>query len=470
MSFRHLRTTILGFLISFAVFMSLTQLALSEESYVIEKATPVVNAQLAESLSLTGVSDVHNKLNARGDGTGILVIDDWGNVTSGAPHGEAVLDVIRATAPGADVWLCKLDFALALMNDFTGCLLEMEERDLPVDVVNMSFSMGDKFYKSACGTELTQFGRAIHRFAQQGIIFVAASGNQGEKNGLRFPACHNDVISVAATYDAGGSKMVFQSSEFSCRDDSDLDKITCYSNVSNYLDLLAPGTVVSTPSNPRFGGTSAAAPVVSGVVSLMVSQNSQLTKQQVVSTLRNTGKSIYDAKLRRSFSRIDAYSALQSVVGVASNNQPSAGINIREQSLASFDANQNTIIEDAEFFKAVESWIAKRITDQLFFNLIDAWTSRSVLAAIETRVPLQIQSTPTALYFNRSSSSEVARLNIFDLSGQLISTQMSSGRSLRWNLQNFQGRAVANGVYVYTVSYMLDGEPIHETGKVSVLR
>ena len=474
MSFRHLRAfAFVSLFLAFAL-ASFNYSAVSNESSLIEKAPQIVKAQLAESLSLTGVSQVHSKLNTTGTGTGILVIDDWGNTTSGAPHGESVLDVIRATAPGADVWLCKLDFALALMNDFTGCLLEMEERELPVDVVNMSFSMGDKFYKTSCGTELTEFGRTINRFAEQGIIFVAASGNQGEKNGLRFPACHNDVISVAATYDSGGSKMVFQSSEFTCRDDSDLDKITCYSNISSYLDLLAPGTMMSTPSNPRFGGTSAAAPVVSGVVALMLSQNAGMTKQQVVSTLRNTGKSIYDTNLRRSFSRVDAYAALESVVGSATNNQtrnqPAVGISVHEQSVASFDANQNAVIEDGEFFQAVESWIDQSITDQLFFSLIDAWTSKAVLATINERPKLQIQSTRNSLHFTRSTSGTRAALQIYDTNGKLISSQVNTGQTLRWNLQNSRGQRVANGIYFYTFSYELNGEMISETGKVSVLR
>jgi len=466
--------TTLAIIITFA--FSLT--ASAADNFRIVKAAPLVSAQLAESLAITGVSQAQNAFHLDGKNVGILVIDDWSNLHGGSPHGQSVVEVLRATAPEADIWLCKLDFTIALMNDFTGCLREMETRKLPIDIVNMSFSMGDKFYSTACGNDLTSFGRAIHDYAKEGILFIAASGNQGAQNGLRFPSCHTDVISVAATYDADGSSMVFQSSEFSCRDRSKLDQITCYSNIASYLDLLAPGTIVSTPSNNRFGGTSAAAPVVTGIVALMLSQDPGMNKSDVLRTLRDTGKQVYNSHLRKSFTRVDAYGALQRVVSASNarvnsntNTDEADGITINQQSVANFDANQDGYIDDHEFFDVIESWIRKSISTALFFQLVDVWSSESVVAT-ETpeRVGVVLNSTPTAIFFRAQGEVDHVSLQIYNTEGRLISTQVESGDLLRWDLMNASGRAVANGVYLYVIQMERDGEITKQQGKVVVLR
>lgn len=469
------RSSLLGaFIIIAAVVLLANVTAYSQHNFILEKAEPVVRAQLAESLSVTGVHRVKSNLSVNGEGAGVLIIDDWNSSFHGSPHGNSVLEVIQAIAPEADVWLCKLDFALALMPDFVGCLREMETRRLPVQIVNMSFSMGDKFYQNSCGNDMTEFGREIHRFAQKGVTFVSAAGNQGVKDSLRFPACHTDVISVGATYDVDGGSLTFQSAEFSCKDSAKLDKITCYSNVANYLDLLAPGTTVSTPSNARFGGTSASAPIVTGVAALMVSENRNLSKSQILQTLRNTGKPIYDAGTRKSFSRIDAFAAVSAIVNPGSRIGPSQGVVITEKNIINFDGNNNGRIEDLEFFGALEAWIREEIDNLIFFQLVDAWTQQVLVQTVEEKPTfeptVQINTAPNHIIFTASNYARLTNVMIHDAAGRQVYAGSAEGNLLRWDVRSSRGSILANGVYFYTLFVEIDGHMTRQTGKMAVIR
>ncbi|MBI3642984.1 S8 family serine peptidase [Candidatus Acetothermia bacterium] len=449
------------------------QILFAHGNYQFEKVEPVVQGQIAESFSVTRVDDAHQQLKADGKGVGILVIDDWNSLFPGAPHGESVFEIVRATAPDADIWLCKLDFSVAIISDFTGCLDEIEAKKLPVKVVNMSFSMGDKLYANHCGTDLTEFGRAIHRLSQQGILFVSSAGNQGSKGSLRFPACHEDVISVGATYDFDGSQLNFESDDFSCSDTPKMDSITCYSNVAKYLDLLAPGTTVSTSVNPRFGGTSASAPLVTGIIAMMLSKNPKLTRAELIQTLQDTGQSIYEKNLRKSFSRVDAYSAIQAISPESALGSRLVAPAASQQDVSGFDLNHNALIEDGEFFKAVDKWIGRQINDTLFFQVLDAWTSQVAVQSNESdhgnKKPFRLSYSGRSVQFAAGVDTDRMSLEIYDSNGRKIYADQSSCAELRWNFQSSGGRVVANGVYLYVLGLERDGRVVQHTGKVAVL-
>jgi len=398
----------------------------------------IVRAQLAESLPLIGVDRVHRELGIAGSGVEVLIIDDWASA-EGSMHGEAVADILRAVAPGATIRFCKLDFSRQDAGDIAACLLEAMRLHPRIRVVNMSFAVGDRAFDRPCGFFENTLARAIRRLLLRGVIFVAASGNDGLRGALRFPACMPEVISVGASYDLSGP-VEFRNDQLYCQEVAAVDRVTCYSNVAGYLDLVAPGTVVSTPSAPAFGGTSAAAPIVSGVVALMLSADPSLDGRAVVELLRQTAASAFDPSSGRLFPRVDAYRAVRAVLPPM------------RSTLSRFDTDGDGFIDDVELFRAIDLWVAAQIEDGLFFALIDHWVRGVPLGAsgLGGAAPLR----------------GAEELRIFDLGGhRLIKLRRASSREIQQLL-----RRLANGVYLYVAVVRTEDKPTVRVGKLMVLR
>jgi hypothetical protein len=401
-----------------------------------------VRAQLAESLPLIEVDRVHQELGLIGSGIEILIVDNWVPI-GGLIHGEAVVDVIRAVAPGARLHLCKLDFSRQGSEDIAACLLEAVRQYPGIRVVNMSFAVGDRAFHQPCGFFENSLARAIRRLSRMGVVIVAASGNDGLRGALRFPACLPEVISVGASYDLSGP-VEFKSEQVYCRDIASIDKVACYSNVAGYLDLVAPGTVISTPSAPNFGGTSAAAPLVSGVVALMLSADPSLDASTVVELLQQTAASAFDPSSARLFPRVDAYRAVRAVL---LPSPPTTSLLI-----AQFDTDGDGWIDDSEFFRAIDLWVAAQIEDELFFALIDHWVRG---------VPLGTSGQSIGTLLRGAED-----VRIFDLQGRkIMEFRRASSRELRQLL-----RGLANGVYIYAATVRIAGHPVIRVGKLIVLR
>lgn len=129
------------------------------------------------------------------------------------------------------------------------------------DIINLSWSQGS----------ITPGQMAILDEAKsRGIIIVASAGNQG-KNALSFPAAYDGVIAVGAT--------------------TNTDAVWEHSNFGNYIDVMAPGdniyttTALSDHSYGPGSGTSFSAPIVSGFIGLLLSQNNN--PEKVISVLKN---------------------------------------------------------------------------------------------------------------------------------------------------------------------------------------
>ncbi|OGF53979.1 MAG: hypothetical protein A2Z21_05170 [Candidatus Fraserbacteria bacterium RBG_16_55_9] len=406
-------------------------------------AVEEVQAQLAESLPLIGVDRVHRELTITGSGVGVFVLDDWTVSEHGFAHGQAVEDIIRAVAPDAKLWSCKLSFSRATAQDFASCLLKIDRERLPIRVVNMSFSVGEQVFSKPCDSLDDSLTRTIRYLSQKGVIFVAAAGNDGRKDALRYPACLPEVISVGATYDFKGA-VEFDTDQVFCRDIAVVDKVTCYSNVADYLDLVAPGTTISTRSAPNFGGTSAATPLVSGVIALMLEAKRTLRAPAVLETLRATGALAPDSFSSQTYPRVDAYRAVLAVLSTAGNPSTSA------LTISQFDTSSDGVIDDPEYYEALEEWIAGQISDELFFEVTDYWVQQVAVSASRAE-------------FLRGAD---ATLQLFDLEGRQIAAleEASSGklRSLT--------RTLANGVYIYVMMREMEGRLVHSIGKLVVLR
>lgn len=171
----------------------------------------------------------------------------------------------------------------------------------PILIINTSFGGGP--YLSACDSSQPTLATAASNAVANGITLFSASGNNGYTNAIAAPACVTNSLSVGAVYDANiGSR-----SWIPCTDATTApDKVTCYSNSANFLNILAPSndaytTAVGGVYTSTFGGTSAATPYAAGAGAVLQSSAKTVTGQfYPPSTLKarliNTGDQITDSK------------------------------------------------------------------------------------------------------------------------------------------------------------------------------
>lgn len=198
-------------------------------------------------------------------------VDNNGDVSDLDMHGSMVSGIIAAVAnnglgligvaPKAKIMPLKvLDTNGGNIRDIASAI--RYAADNGAKVITMSFA--GQYSRFSISTE-----RAIDYAYRQGCVLVAAAGNNNTDD-LVFPASYEQVIAVSAI------------------DQNDLKAE--FSNFGNYVDFCAPGVNIASTGNDGnwyFGdGTSFAAPFVSGLIALMLSNNPELTNEEVINNLR----------------------------------------------------------------------------------------------------------------------------------------------------------------------------------------
>jgi hypothetical protein len=142
----------------------------------------------------------------------------------------------------------------------------------------------------------TGAAHAANVAVSRGIVVVASSGNSCDKTRMASPACASQVISVGSVYDANIGSFSACCGPFcspSCTDaTTQPNQVTCYSNASPTLDVVAPGSAITTYFSTAVHGTSFAAPHVSGVAALLLQRKSNLTPAQVTAAIDNNADPI----------------------------------------------------------------------------------------------------------------------------------------------------------------------------------
>lgn len=219
------------------------------------------------------------------DGSGSQ-LDQAGAALDGDGHGTHVTGIVTSrgtqapagVAPGAEIVAIKVfddnnDMnATDVIASLDYLLTLIINEDVPIRVVNISG--GGLVGPGNCNVGLGQQSNDLVVMLEAfGAITIAASGNDSRRNELAYPACLNDIFSVAAV----GSD----------------NALVSQSNVSAALDVLAPGRDITStgPSASGFAtltGTSQAAPHVAGCAALRLADDPTLTPAQLKQILTLT--------------------------------------------------------------------------------------------------------------------------------------------------------------------------------------
>jgi len=148
-----------------------------------------------------------------------------------------------------------------------------------IAAVNMSLGRG-RFY-SVCDNDVSaSYVSIVSNLKSVGIAIVAGSGNDGFTDSMRTPACLSDVIAVGAIYDNG--------------------TVINFSNVASFLDLLAPGSGVTSPGfygiYEDWQGTSVATPFVSGAFAIMKQAYPTFSVGEILNLLKTNGIPVVDTR------------------------------------------------------------------------------------------------------------------------------------------------------------------------------
>jgi cysteine-rich repeat protein len=329
-----------------------------------------VHATLAEGVGLIGANAAHAQ-GVTGSGIGVAVLDtgidsdhpdladDLGaqqcfcdthpspkfgccpsggqteaNAEDDEGHGTAVSGIItssRVSAPGAapdaEIVAVKVldsggggtfsDVAAGLDWVLTNHI------SLGIRIVNMSLSDGGEYNNSSAspcaGTNTANAIQALHA---AGVAVFASSGNDGHDQGISFPACVAEAVSVGGVYDAALGEVSWcgnaTCTTILCTDNpTGADVFVCHSSSDELLDLLAPNWQTETAAlgggSVAFGGTSASSPYAAAQAALLLQADDSLTPEQIRTLMKTNGSAIVNPDNGLSFTRSDIGAALLAI-------------------------------------------------------------------------------------------------------------------------------------------------------------
>ena len=193
-----------------------------------------------------------------------------------ASHGTHVAGIIVNNTP-KNVKIRSINIAVALAevepSAYASVLASKIELAVAeqVDVINMSIA-----FEAKSNNDESVVSTAVNKALSNGIVLVAASGNNNKNANGYLPGCLNSVITVSATD----------------RKNKPWESIIYASNYGDSVDISAPGfeiwSTVLNNNSEKNSGTSMAAPFVSAAAAILKTVIPGITPQQIKDRLKNT--------------------------------------------------------------------------------------------------------------------------------------------------------------------------------------
>ncbi|MCA0971498.1 S8 family peptidase [Halobacillus litoralis] len=174
--------------------------------------------------------------------------------------GERVYDQdVAGVAPDVELYSLKAiakeeGSTLDIIEAINWCI----END--IDIINLSVGSGE---------DTPLFEEAVNKAYESGILIVGASGNDGQGTDVRYPARYDSVVAVSSV--------------------DKQNELSSFSSFGPEVEFTAPGEpIVSTyeDSYATMGGTSQAAPHITGFLALLKQKHPDMTVAQLRDELR----------------------------------------------------------------------------------------------------------------------------------------------------------------------------------------
>jgi subtilisin family serine protease len=308
-------------------------------------------------------------------------IVDEGTTLDPAGHGTSVAGIIAGTgnasdgirtglAPDAEL----IDVRVADKNAFGTVSeviagIEYAVRETDADVLTLSLGTISRNRELA---------RTVDWAVEQGVVVVTASGNRGAYRAVDQIGAQERAITVGAT--TAGLDTV---APFSAKGPTGDGRVK--------PDLVAPGVDILTPRSGsdragvpyvRFGGTSAAAPYVSGTIALMLEDDPTLTTAALKRRLGSTATPLPDANaFEQGSGRVDPEDALDPAVLV---DEPVVSPGIVEPGETARQSVTFENVDDRSHQITLESELAHVRSDDSATSVLSLNRSRFTLAPGES--------------------------------------------------------------------------------------
>ena len=196
------------------------------------------------------------------------------------------------------------DCLLSSNSDWLAGVERVIELSAGFDIAAVNMSFGGNLFSENCDSDFPAVKDAMDRLRTVGIAPIAAAGNSRSATRIEAPACISSVVSVGSTDDGSN--------------ETTRDEVSDFSNSSPLLDLLAPGSSITTSvpgdSFSEYDGTSFAVPHVAGAWAVLKSKAPTASVEELLSLLSNTGIPITDPRNGLVKPRIQVDAALNRIV------------------------------------------------------------------------------------------------------------------------------------------------------------
>ncbi len=298
--------------------------------------------------------------------------------TTGATHGTHVSGIMGAVAnngaggtgigSGSTNQVMEM-IELNVLNDITN----KASTSVLIAAINQAVQSGAKVINMSLGYESTGhsidqlFETAIDSAVSKGTVVVAAACNYSS-DAVFYPSDFANVISVINTKNYTDPTSNAKASS---------------SNYGANKTISAPGeSIYSTILSNNYGinsGTSMAAPIVSGVVAMMLYVNPSLTPAQITSMLTSTATDLYTPgfDVYTAWGNVNAYRAVATAAGIDIPSTP--------QNLSASNHNYNSVALSWKVVSGVTGYhIYRAETEAGAYSLVRTNTANTQTAYTDT--------------------------------------------------------------------------------------